>query len=59
LEAKLHPYNLILLDMMMPVMNGWQFREQQIKEASISVVPAAMIFQRERPPGRSASSEAS
>jgi CheY-like chemotaxis protein len=30
---------VILLDMTMPVMNGWRFREEQMKDAALSGIP--------------------
>jgi CheY-like chemotaxis protein len=30
---------VILLDMTMPVMNGWRFREEQMKDASLADIP--------------------
>ncbi len=35
--------SMILLDMMMPVMNGWQFRREQQKDPSIQRIPVVMI----------------
>jgi CheY-like chemotaxis protein len=37
-----HP-DLILVDLMMPVMNGWQFRAEQMRDPSISGIPAVVI----------------
>ena len=37
---------LILVDMMMPVMDGLQFREEQIKDASLAAVPMVMLTAR-------------
>ena len=34
---------VILLDMMMPVMNGWQFRREQQEDPSIQFIPVVMI----------------
>jgi CheY-like chemotaxis protein len=34
---------VILLDIMMPVMNGWQFRAQQKNEADLSDIPVVVI----------------
>ncbi len=34
---------LILLDLMMPVMNGWQFRAAQQQRAEIAEVPVVVI----------------
>lgn len=33
---------LILLDMAMPVMNGWQFREEQLKDAALAAIPVVV-----------------
>ena len=35
--------SLILLDLMMPVMDGWQFRTEQMKDPSLSKVPVVVI----------------
>jgi len=35
--------SMILLDMMMPVMNGWQFRRKQQQDPSIQNIPVVMI----------------
>ena len=37
------PVGLILLDLMMPVMNGWEFREQQQKDPALSTIPVAVV----------------
>ncbi len=34
---------LILLDLMMPVMDGWQFRAAQKDDAAIAAVPVALL----------------
>jgi CheY-like chemotaxis protein len=34
---------LILLDLMMPVMNGWQFREAQTKDPSLAEIPVVIV----------------
>jgi CheY-like chemotaxis protein len=34
---------LILLDLMMPVMNGWEFREQQQRDPALAAIPVAVI----------------
>lgn len=34
---------LILLDLMMPVMNGWQFRTEQLKRPEIANIPVVVI----------------
>jgi CheY-like chemotaxis protein len=35
--------SLILLDLMMPVMDGWQFRAEQMKDPALSKVPVVVI----------------
>lgn len=30
---------IILLDMTMPVMNGWRFREEQLRDAALAKIP--------------------
>jgi CheY-like chemotaxis protein len=35
--------SLILLDMMMPGMNGWQFREEQLKDERLREIPVVVI----------------
>ncbi len=47
-EALLHlrqtaPPNLILLDLMMPVMNGWEFRKQQTQDPALKSIPVLVI----------------
>jgi CheY-like chemotaxis protein len=37
------PPRLILLDLMMPVMNGWQFRTEQLKDPKIASIPVVII----------------
>ncbi len=34
---------VVLLDLMMPVMSGWQFREEQLRDAAIADVPVVVI----------------
>ncbi len=34
---------LILLDLMMPVMNGWQFRQAQLEDPSLANIPVVVI----------------
>ncbi|MGC3997522.1 MAG: response regulator [Anaeromyxobacter sp.] len=41
-EGGLSP-RLILLDLMMPVMNGWQFREQQLQDARLREIPVVVM----------------
>ena len=35
--------DVILLDLMMPGMNGWQFREQQVKDPGLADIPVIVI----------------
>ncbi len=34
---------LILLDLMMPVMNGWQFREEQLGDPALADIPVVVM----------------
>jgi CheY-like chemotaxis protein len=34
---------LILLDLTMPVMNGWQFRDEQRQDPSLATIPVVVI----------------
>ena len=34
---------VILLDLMMPVMNGWQFRERQVSDPRFSRIPVVVV----------------
>lgn len=34
---------LILLDLMMPVMNGWQFRAEQLQDPKLASIPVVVI----------------
>lgn len=34
---------LIVLDLMMPVMDGWQFRREQIRRASLAKIPVIVV----------------
>jgi CheY-like chemotaxis protein len=42
LNAGLRPH-LILLDLMMPVMDGWEFREAQLARAELADIPVVVI----------------
>jgi CheY-like chemotaxis protein len=33
----------ILLDLMMPVMDGWRFREEQLKDAALAGIPVIVV----------------
>jgi CheY-like chemotaxis protein len=43
LEAAPDKPALILLDLMMPVMNGFQFREEQLARAELAEIPVLVI----------------
>jgi CheY-like chemotaxis protein len=34
---------VILLDLMMPVMDGWQFRKEQIRRAALAKIPVIVV----------------
>jgi CheY-like chemotaxis protein len=34
---------VILLDLMMPVMNGWQFRHEQARDPKLSKIPVVVV----------------
>ncbi|HEX9149362.1 MAG TPA: response regulator, partial [Thermoanaerobaculia bacterium] len=34
---------LVLLDLEMPVMNGWDFREKQLEDESLSGIPVVVV----------------
>src|SRR6266446_4257957 len=38
-----HALCVILLDLMMPVMNGWQFREAQARDPRLSGIPVVVV----------------
>jgi CheY-like chemotaxis protein len=38
-----HRPDLILLDMMMPEMNGWEFREEQVKDPELAAIPVIVF----------------
>jgi CheY-like chemotaxis protein len=35
--------SVILLDLMMPVMTGWEFREEQLKDPALSDIPVIVL----------------
>jgi CheY-like chemotaxis protein len=37
------PFGLILLDLMMPVMNGWEFRDAQTSDPTLASIPVVII----------------
>ena len=40
---------LILLDLMMPVMNGWEFRQEQLEDAELAGIPTVIVTAHNRP----------
>lgn len=42
-QAKVQPPGMILLDLSMPVMDGWEFMRQQRLEPSIADIPVVVI----------------
>jgi CheY-like chemotaxis protein len=34
---------VILLDLMMPVMDGWQFRREQVRDAALADIPVIVV----------------
>ena len=43
LKSAARPPRLILLDLMMPEMTGWEFRDRQQEDPSIADIPVAII----------------
>jgi CheY-like chemotaxis protein len=41
-RSKVRP-SLILLDLMMPVMNGWQFRSEQLRDPALAAIPVLVM----------------
>ena len=37
------PVCVILLDLMMPVMNGWEFRKEQLENAALAGIPVVVV----------------
>ncbi len=42
-EARLHPPDVILLDLMLPTMDGWHFRAEQLKDPGLASVPVVVM----------------
>lgn len=45
------PPSLILLDLMMPVMDGWQFRIEQLKDPKLAGIPVVILSAMASPAG--------
>ena len=43
LSKNSHLPSLILLDLMMPIMNGWQFLEERKKDARLAAIPVVIV----------------
>jgi CheY-like chemotaxis protein len=43
LEALPDPCDIILLDLMMPIMNGWDFRRMQKRRAALADIPVVLM----------------
>lgn len=43
LQSNIHPPCVILLDLMMPVMNGWQFRSIQQQDPNLASIPIVVL----------------
>src|SRR5262245_40833084 len=53
-----HRTDLILLDMMMPVMDGWKFREEQRKSPALASIPVVTVTADSDARGKAASIQA-
>lgn len=42
-KARAYHPELVLLDLMMPRMNGWEFRRQQLHDPSVSRIPVVVL----------------
>jgi CheY-like chemotaxis protein len=42
-EASRNPPDVILLDLMMPVMSGWQFRAAQLRDPVLARIPVVVL----------------
>jgi CheY-like chemotaxis protein len=43
LRAGASPPSFILLDVMMPIMDGWQFRAEQVRDPTLASIPVVVI----------------
>jgi CheY-like chemotaxis protein len=43
LRARGDAFDLVLLDLMMPVMNGWQFRREQQEDPALAAIPVLVL----------------
>jgi len=42
-RLRARPFDLVVLDLMMPVMTGWEFREEQLRDPAIAGVPVIVV----------------
>jgi CheY-like chemotaxis protein len=42
-EARARRPDVILLDLMMPVMSGWEFREAQLRDPALADIPVVVV----------------
>lgn len=42
-ELRLHPPSIVLLDLMMPGMNGWEFCRARERDPALSAIPVIVI----------------
>jgi CheY-like chemotaxis protein len=52
------PPHLIVLDLMMPVMDGWEFRRQQLKDPDLASIPVIVLSSLVERRGEAADSDA-
>ncbi len=50
-EARDQPPSLIVLDLMMPTMNGWQFRQEQQRDPALADIPVIILSAYSEMPG--------
>jgi CheY-like chemotaxis protein len=43
LRARADGWSLIILDLMMPRMNGWEFRRQQLQDPALASIPVVLL----------------
>jgi two-component system, chemotaxis family, chemotaxis protein CheY len=43
LRARKNRCGLIILDLMMPRMNGWEFRRKQLEDAAVAAIPVVLL----------------
>ena len=43
LRSRGRDYGLILLDLMMPHMNGWEFRRKQLEDPGLASIPVVLL----------------